>query len=225
MAQLSIQKEFLDKMSHKSLSILGIIAPITYIITVILGGAITIDYSHSVQAISELTATGSQHKPLLDILFSAYNIMLMGFGAGLLQFVNGKPSPQLIGKAGSWCLILIGVMGLSTNLFFPMDPRGVSPTLIGNIHLVLAGLLSLGTILTTLFIGVWFLQQPGDKKFGMISFIACAVIVITGGLAAAAAASASPIMGIVQRMTIGVFMLWILLLGMKLTSFSKHKIT
>ena len=224
MAQLPIQKEFLDKMSHKSLRILGIIAPITYIITVILGGAITTGYSHAVQAISELTATGSQHKTLLDILFSGYNIMLIGFGVGFHQYVNGKPSPQRFGKAGSWCLILIGVMGLSTNLFFPMDPRGVSPTLIGSIHLVLAGLLSLGTILTTLFIGVWFLQQPGDKIFGTISFIACAVIVITGGLAAAAAASASPIMGIVQRMTIGVFMLWILILGIKLTSFSKHKI-
>lgn len=211
-------------MTKKKLSILGIIAPIWYIIIVILGGAITKGYSHTLQAISELTATGSQHKLLLDVLFSAYNIMLMGFGVGLLQYVNGKPSPRLSGKAGSWFLILIGFLGLLTNLFFPMDARGASPTLIGNIHLVLAGLLSLGTISTTLLIGVWFSKQPGKKRFGTISFIACAVIVITGGLAAAAAASASPIMGIFQRMTIGTFMLWVLILGIKLTVHSDYEL-
>lgn len=207
------------------LRILGIIAPISYIIIVILGGAITTGYSHAVQAISELTATGSEHKPLLDILFSAYNIMLMGFGVGFLQYVNSKPTPRPPGKAGSWCLILIGVLGLSTNLFFPMDPRGASPTMIGSIHLALAGLLSLGTISTTLLIGVWFTKQPDNNRYGTISFIACAVIVITGGLAAAAAASASPIMGIFQRMTIGTFMLWILVLGIRLTRSLQHTCT
>lgn len=210
-------------MSKKSLSILGIIAPISYIIIMFIGGAITTGYSHSGQAISELTATGSEHKPLLDVLFAAYNIMLMGFGVGFLQYVRCKPSPQLFGKAGSWCLIMIGAMGLSTNLFFPMDPRGASPTLIGTIHLILAGLLSLGTILTTLFIGVWFTNHPVNKRFGTISFIACAVIVITGGLAAAAAATVSPIMGLLQRMTIGTFLLWVLILGIKLTSFFKTR--
>jgi hypothetical protein len=53
--------------------------------------------------------------------------------------------------------------------------------------------------------------------FGMMSLTACAVIIITGGLAAAAAATVSPLMGLVQRLTIGTFMLWVFSFGIKLT--------
>ncbi len=207
-------------MSKKSLSILGIIAPIAYVTFVIIGGAITPGYSHTSQAISELTATGSPHKLLLDFLFSAYNLMLMGFGIGFLQYVNNKQPARLSGKAGSWCIIVIGAMGLLTNLFFPMDPRGASATFLGTAHLILAGLLSLGTILATLLVGIWFRKQPGNKRLGTFSLTACAIIVLTGGLAAAAAATRSPMMGLIQRITIGTFILWVLFFGIKMTSFS-----
>lgn len=207
-------------MKTKSLSILGIIAPIIYVTFVIIGGAITPGYSHTAQAISELTATGSPQKLLLDSLFSTYNLMLLAFGVGFLQYVNNKQPPLLAGKAGSWSLILIGTMGLLTNLFFPMDPRGAPATMIGTVHLVLAGLLSLGTISATLFVGLWLRKQPGGKRAGTISLVGCALIVITGGLAAAAAATISPLMGLFQRITIGTFMLWVLYIGIKITGFS-----
>ena len=208
-------------MTHKNFGILGIIAPIAYAIFVIVGGAITPGYSHTAQAISELTATGSPHKLFLDFLFSAYNIMLIGFGAVFLQYVRGKQQLRLSGKLGSWCIMLIGAMGLLTNLFFPMDPRGASATTIGIIHLILAGLLSLGTILATLLVGLWLIKQPDHKRAGIFSLIACAVIVLTGGLAAAAAATVSPIMGLLQRLTIGTFMLWVLFFGIKISNSSE----
>ena len=208
-------------MNQKNLNVLGIISPIAYAIFAIIGGAITPGYSHTLQAISELTATGLPQKLILDVLFSAYNIMLIGFGIGFLHYVSSRQPSRLIGKAGSWCIILVGTMGLLTNLFFPMDPRGATVTLAGTIHLILAGLLSLGTILTTLLMGLWLRKQPGDRRAGTFSLVACGIIIITGGLAAAAAATGSPLMGCIQRITIGTFMLWVLFFGIKLPYFSQ----
>jgi len=211
-------------MDYKHLRVFGIIAPVAYTIFVVFGGAMTPGYSHTAQAISELTAAGAPHKFILDILFSTYNIMLMAFGIGFLQYVLSTQPPQKSGLAGSWCLIAIGAMGLLTNLLFPMDARGAPATFPGIMHLVLAGLLSLGTILATLLVGVWQIKQSGNKLSGVVSLAACAVIVLTGGFAAAAAATISPLMGLIQRMTIGSFMLWVFFFGVKLTLISQQAI-
>lgn len=206
-------------MDKKHLGIFGVMAPIAYVAFVIIGGAITPGYSHAAQAISELTASGAPHKCLLDILFSTYNIMLMVFGFGFLQDVRREPPPRRSGVAGSGCLMAVGALGLMTNLFFPMDARGAPVTIFGTAHLILAGLLSLGTILATLLVGVWFVRRPGHTWFGTASLVACGLIVLSGGMAAAAAATISPMMGVIQRVTIGIFMLWVFSLGIKMTRY------
>jgi len=113
-------------------------------------------------------------------------------------------------------LIVVGVLGLFVNLFFPSDPRGAPVTPAGTVHLVLAGLLSLGSILATLLVGLWLRSFEDLKRYGVYTLITCLVIFLSGGFAAASAATASPIMGLAERVTIGAFVQWPLVLGLRL---------
>ncbi len=61
-------------MKNRILSIGGALAPILYVMTVALGGAIRPGYSHIAQAVSELIETGAPNKALLDALFIIYNL-------------------------------------------------------------------------------------------------------------------------------------------------------
>lgn len=191
----------------------GVIAPLIYAGTVILGAWIRPDYHHATHAISELTAVGAPNKMLLDSLFSLYNILLMGFAFGLFRGFQRFANQHWTGKTGSSLIFVVGLIGLLTNLFFPMDARNEPATVTGIIHLVLAGVLSLGTILSTLFLGLGLIKVPYRKGLGIYSLITCGVIVLSGGIAAAAAANLSPIMGIAQRVTIGAFMQWLFILA------------
>jgi hypothetical membrane protein len=205
-------------MRRRQLFLFGAIAPWVYLFTVILGGAMRPEYSHMAHAVSELTEAGAPNKVLLDALFSVYNILLVIFAATLLSYVRERPKARKQGVLGAWVLIAVGVMGLLTNLFFPMDPRGAPTTLAGTIHLVLAGLLSLGTILATLLIGRWLYRQQDLRGYGTYSLITCAVIFLSGGFAAAMAATVSPIMGLAARITIGAFLQWLVVIALKLFS-------
>jgi hypothetical membrane protein len=200
-------------LNKKILFGLGILAPLLYGATVIIGAWLRPDYSHATHAISELTAVGAPNKLLLDSLFSIYNLLLIGFAAVFLANVEKQTNDHWTGKAGSYLILLVGLVGLLTNLFFPMDPRDIPATPTGIIHLVLAGILSLGTILSTLFLGLWMVRVSNHKTLGIYTLFTCGVIFLSGGFAAAAAANLSPMMGIVQRITIGAFMQWLVILG------------
>ncbi len=52
-------------MNNRLLAVCGILAPLLYTFTVILGGVITPNYSHVANAISELIESGAPYKTLL----------------------------------------------------------------------------------------------------------------------------------------------------------------
>lgn len=75
-------------MKNKVLMLCGILAPVVYVLTVILGGVLRPGYSHVSQAISDLMATGAPNKSLLDPLFALYNLLAIAFALGLFQHVR-----------------------------------------------------------------------------------------------------------------------------------------
>ena len=61
-------------MKNKFLMLGGLLAPVVYAATVILGGSLRPDYSHMAQPVSDLIASGTPNKALLDALFGIYNL-------------------------------------------------------------------------------------------------------------------------------------------------------
>lgn len=203
----------------KFLLLCGIAAPLVYLFTVILGGLLRPDYSHFAQAISALIESGAPNKFILDPLFALYNLLTLAFGFGLVQVVRADVTGKrkLAGTLGAAMLILEGVFGFAT-IFFPQDPGGPPVTSTGTIHIVLASLSSLTTMLTMLLMGFWFRTAPDLRRYGMYSFISVLVVFLAGGLAATTVPTASPFGGLAERLTIGGFLQWIFFVALKLYS-------
>jgi Protein of unknown function (DUF998) len=208
-------------MNNRIWLLCGIASPALYLIAVVLGGLLTPGYSHVAQPVSDLIATGAPAKSLLDPLFAVYNLVTLGFGLALYQQARGNPQPRggLAGTLAALSLVAEGFFGFVT-LFFPEDAGGLGTAIssTGMLHIVFAGLSSLTSMLTLLLAGFWFHRSPNLRGYSLYSFISVAAVFVTGGLAALSVANGSPIGGLLERLTIGGFLQWLLVIAWVLYS-------
>ena len=200
----------------KTFMFCGISAAVIYIGTVILGGMLRPGYSHISMAISELVAEGAPNRSLLSSSFLLYNILLSVFGIGLFLTANGQPRGRGSGIIGSLALVLVGIAGVLMELAFPQEPGGTATTFTGVMHMVMAGVASLGTMVAILSLALWFRNIPALKGQVAYSMISVAIIFVSGGLTAAAMANHHPLFGLIERITIFTFTLWLFVIGRKL---------
>lgn len=186
-------------MNRRSLYLAGALAPVLYLFTVILGASLRTDYSHIANAISELLLAGAPNKALLDTLFIVYNLMCLAGSLGMIAHFTRRSARM---AAAGWCLLAVAVAGVFMTAFFPQDPRGTPATFAGTMHLVTAGVESLGLMIAMLLVGL--ANRPG--RAAAITFVMLAAVFITGG--SSAILISSPIMGLLERCTIGLSLLW-----------------
>lgn len=180
----------------------GSVAAGAYLVAVILGGVLVPGYSHLSQAISELVPLSEGTATVvLELLFGLYNLFVVIFGV-LVVVAARTPLHRAVG-------LLLAVVGLLGGMiaFFPMDLVGSQPTTAGVIHLVLAGLLAPMTLALALLGAV---GARGNRSYRVVSLVCFAMILVFGPLAAASAANLWPIMGLLERLTIGAFIFWVL---------------
>ncbi len=201
----------------KILMLCGMSAAIIYVVTVILGGLLRPGYSHLFEAISELVADGAPNRSLLSSLFLVYNTLLCVFGISLFLKVRDQSRGRISGSIGSLALtLLVGVAGILMELVFPQDPGGLPTTFAGTMHIVMASVASLGTMIAVLMLGLWFRNTAELKGYSTYSLISVAVIFVSGGLTAAAMANSYPLFGLLERITIGTFIGWMFIIGWKM---------
>jgi len=95
-----------------------------------------------------------------------------------------------------------------------MDARGTQTTILGIGHLVLSGFCALFSILPPLFAGIGFKKIPKLQRLTTYSIISSLIIFISGGITAAGAANQFKYFGIVERITIGTYIIWILIISL-----------
>ncbi len=81
---------------------------------------------------------------------------------------------------------------------------------------VFASVASLGSIAAVLLVAFWFKSNPAMRVYWIYSLVSSLVILVSGGLTAAAMAGASPIFGLLERITIGTFELWLVIVSLRL---------
>jgi hypothetical protein len=190
----------------------GIVASLLYVATDVLGAARYDGYRFSSQGISELMAIGSPSKPLVDPLFMIYDLLMVTFGIGV--FVAARRNRPL--RATAVLLIAYAVAGLPGPLLFPMHRRGAGSMANDAPHLVLTGVLVLLMLLAIGF-GAFALGM----RFRVYSFATLMVLMVLGAVTGAygprfAAEQPTPGFGIVERVLIGAFLLWVLVLAIAL---------
>ena len=178
----------------------GIAAVIVYIFAVIVGGLLYPGYSHISQDVSQLTSTHSPIRNFMNIFFF-YNILVALFGLGIYRLSSKKLS-----RIGGALVITIGLLGLIIS-WFPVNTRGTAITFTGVAHIVLVSIISLFTVATGFLL--WFAYKKTELvQFAKISLLTGVGFLVTGPIAAIYVLS--PYAGLLERITIGIFLLWMM---------------
>ena len=199
-------------MLRKTLLYCGVVAPVLYVITAIVGAALRNDYSHIVNAISELISNGAPNKAVLDIVFNIYNTLLLAFAIG--GYTALKHAPRICRIAMG---IFIGIQILSFSWgFFPMDPLGTKATFAGTMHNVLGGVVAFATILMPLLMGLGFKKLHGSNSYSTYAFISSFIIFVSGLTGVILSAQGILVFGLFERITIGTYEVWVFVTALKL---------
>jgi hypothetical membrane protein len=203
-------------MNRRILFLCGVIAPVLFVFTAILGGAIRPGYSHVSDTVSELFSPGAPNKLLLDPLHTIFALLLVLFGFGVLQFVRESGQSTWGGIAGAVLFMTAGLVSVATATIFPQDAWGSPPTFRGQMHQNLSGIVGLLSMLSMVLIGIWFNRTKLFLGFQTYSFVTVGASLLSAAWFAANVGS--PIMGLTERVTILAGFQWTFVLALWLFS-------
>jgi hypothetical protein len=195
---------------RKLLLISGVLSSLVYVgadqvAAVFYGGY----HSFAAQTISELFARGAPSKAAVDPLLILYDLLTIAFGVGVWLAARGERSLRVAAVA----LVALGAAGLPGPWLFPMNLRGVG----GDApHIVMTGVMMLFTI--TAFVAGSFAL---GRRFRVYSYASLATSLVFGTLTglqgkAVAANAPTPWIGLTERICIGAFLLWVVVLAVAL---------
>ncbi len=203
----------------KLFALSGILAPVIYVLALVIGNILDPTYSQIGRTVSELIQRGAPNRDLLNALFVVYNLLIIPFAVGLyMSLKKGWTSGIVLAS-----LVIIGLLGVAWTLFFPLDEGGQSVSLTGMLHLIVGGLVVPFTFAFQLAFWRNATKDERWKKYGTFSLVIF-VITLVFGLITVAFVN-SDFRGLIERITIGSTLLWIEVLALRLYSLSTKQST
>jgi len=185
----------------------GLAAPVLYIGSTVLGGAVVPGYSHIRDSVSSLTSVGTPHRLWLALGFTAYNVALGLTAAGLLR----KSRPSRAATWAGWLLAASAAAGILMLEPFTEDPVGTPLTPFGIGHIVLVAVSAFGIVIAT-FLYAWaWRNDPRWRPLVRLSWIIGVVVLVTGGIGSAAITT--PVFGLLERLTPLALLTWFAAVG------------
>jgi hypothetical protein len=189
----------------------GFGAGVLYLLGDIVGGVITPSYNYVGNAVSELIQSGAENRLLLSSFLFLHAIMIVLFSIGILmQYPFGQSKLIFIGGV---LLLAVGIAHLLSSSVFPMDPVGAQATFPGSMHLILVGLTVIAIFFLMPLLGVGFHQLYAWRYFAIFTFVALAVIVISGVSSPIVISRGIEVMGLTERITAYTFYIWLFTLA------------
>lgn len=188
---------------------LAVAAAIVHVLATLAGSILDPSYSQIRQHVSDLTATDAPTWAALAPFYLLYNVLAAAFAVELYRSSLRSRLWQL----GTVLLLINAVAGVMMVTLFREDMGGVPTTSAGTGHLVFAGLSSLVIVVATVVYGVAFRRSTQWRALSTFSFAIGIGFAILGPLAAYATAEKSELAGLVERGPIGLFLVWLVVVG------------
>lgn len=194
-----------SSMVRQALLWCGILSSVLYLATDILGGLRYKGYSFTSQAISELMAIGAPSESFVDPLFILYGVLAVAFGAAVFQEGAGRRRLRITGAL----LTAYAIACFTGPIFFEMNQRGAGGAGSDLPHIVVTAVLVL-----LLLLAVGFGANALGRRFRVYSLATLAIVIVFGALSAPfgvrlAAGQATPGFGIIERIHVYAFLLWV----------------
>jgi len=193
----------------RALGILGAIAPVAYIIAVVLGGFLWPGYSHYSETVSTLTSAGAPNQEILVPLFTIYNIFVILLALGLYYGVEDKKP--------LWSSTLLAVAGIGGLALFPFPqdyPQGPPVTFTGTMHVAVAGIIAIVSLAAMVAFGLQLRRNPRWTSYARFSVIMLPIAIVLGAFGAISITT--PYAGLAERLSIGSILFWVEILSIGL---------
>jgi hypothetical protein len=182
----------------------GVLSSLLYAVTDVFGGLRYEGYSFTSQAISELMAVGAPSESFVDPLFILYGVLAVAFGSGVLH----EGTSRRLRVTGA-LLIAYAITGFTGPIFFEMSQRGAGGVGSDLSHIIVTALLVL-LLLLTVGIGANAL----GRRFRVYSWLTFLTVILFGAASAPygarlAAGQSTPGFGIIERIHVYAFLLWV----------------
>lgn len=207
---ISVSNGSSAKVTLKKVLILsGIISSLFYVAINIIVPTQFPGYSSVSQTVSELSAIDAPTRPLWVFLCTFYSLLVIAFGWGIRISAGGNQRLQTVA-------VLMLIYGISGFFWPPMHLRGNEPTMTDTIHIVF----SIVTVIMMLLM-IGFGAASFGKRFRYFSIFIIAMLILFGALTGMdgpkiAANLPTPLVGVWERISIGFFLLWVIVLAVVL---------
>jgi hypothetical membrane protein len=186
----------------------GVFSSLLYVATDIISGLRYEGYSFTSQAISELMAVGAPSEALVDPLFLLYGVLAAAFGVGVMQEGSGRTRLRVTGAL----LSTYAIVGFTGPLWFAMNQRGTAS---GN---DLAHILVTAVLVLFLLLAVSVGAKALGNRFRAYSSLTLLIVILFGTLSAPFGArladgQPTPGFGLVERVPVYAFLLWVAVLA------------
>jgi hypothetical protein len=195
---------------QKALLFYGILSSVLYVSVVIIAPFFWENYDRAAQSVSELFAIGAPSASFVTPLFILYAFLIFAFGVGIWMSAGGnKPL-----KAAAALIIAKEIFGLVGTIFGPMHLRGAETGLSDTIHAVVTAI----GVLLCMFPAIGFGAASFGRRFRIYSIVTMAVFIVCGVLAGMQGPNVAenlptPYLGVLERINIYTYMLWIVVLS------------
>ncbi|MFX0196338.1 MAG: DUF998 domain-containing protein [Candidatus Hodarchaeota archaeon] len=194
------------------LAFCGIIGPIFYTIVLIILGLLRPGYSHVTQSMSELGEVGGPNAIMMNTIgFPLLGFLLIAFAIGLHRGLSEGEGSML----GPGLIVLSGV-GLIGSGIFPCDPGCIDVTLVSKMHSIMATIAAFAMIFAALAI---FYRVKNDLLWQNYQLYSLLTGIVTAIIASAYMVF-EPWLGVFQRLSMGVSLLWIEIMAIQLLRLS-----
>lgn len=196
-------------MLRKPLLICGILSSLLYVAMNIFVPLQFEGYSSASQTVSELSAIGAPTRTIWVPLGAIYTLLFTAFGFGVRMSADQN---RLLRIAGN-LIIVYGVISLAWP-FAPMHLRGAEFTLTDAMHITL-GILTVLLMLVIIAFGIAAIENWSFRFYSMVSIMIFLLFGTLTGIDSPRIAEnlPTPWIGVWERINIGVFMLWVIVLA------------
>ena len=196
-----------------ALLVCGILSSLLYVAINIIVPVQWKSYNWVSQTVSELSAINAPTRPLWVLLCIPYTVLVIAFGWGVWISARKNRILRVVGGL----MLAYGILGIAWP-FTPMHLRGTvaGMPLTDIMHIVLGGV----TVLLFL-LAIGFGAAAFGKRFRIYSITTMLIVIASGILTGMespgiAANLPTPLIGVWERISIGVFLLWVVVLAIVL---------
>jgi hypothetical protein len=198
---------------HRSLLVCGILSSVLYVVANIITAMLYEGYNPASQTVSELSAIDAPTRTLWVSLIIPYSFLLIAFGIGVWQFIPLNRWLRITG-------VLFIADAIIGSFWPPMHRREVlaagGGSLTDTLHIVF-------TMITVplMILAIVFGAAALGKRFRIYSIATLIVLVIAGIFTGIDGPKISnglptPWVGVWERVNIGVYMVWVMVLAIVL---------